>query len=148
MTAAVQNVTHLLLAAETAAHLMTANPVSIRAEAAVAEAIALLTDRRSSAAPVINEAGQPVGVVSRADVLIHEREQARLGGEGRPALDPCLVRDIMTPAVFSVSPETPAVKVIEQMVAMNVRQLFVVDQGDILIGVISAFDILQHMSPA
>ena len=55
---------------------MTPNPVSIREELTVHEAVVFLTERRISAAPVINEAGRPVGVVSEADILRHDREHA------------------------------------------------------------------------
>jgi CBS domain-containing protein len=54
--------------------LMSPNPVSIRRDASIREALELLTDYGFGAAPVIDEAGRPVGVVSRTDVLIHERE--------------------------------------------------------------------------
>src|SRR5207302_6938674 len=66
----------LRLRAETAADLMTANPVSVREDASLKEAIALLIDRGYSAAPVIDRAGRPVGVLSRTDVIVHDREHA------------------------------------------------------------------------
>jgi CBS domain-containing protein len=55
---------------------MTPNPVSVEEKALVSEAVVLLTERGFSAAPVIDEAGRPIGVVSRINLLIHEREQA------------------------------------------------------------------------
>src|SRR5436305_15239213 len=61
-----------------AAELMTVNPVSIREDATLREATALLIDKGFSAAPVIDEAGRPVGVLSRSDLLIHDRESAEL----------------------------------------------------------------------
>src|SRR5262249_38997375 len=67
----------LVLSAETAADLMTPNPVSLRAYATLKEAIVLLTDKGFSAAPVIDEAGRPVGVLSRSDILVHDRETVR-----------------------------------------------------------------------
>src|SRR5262249_28902177 len=51
---------HLCLWAETAADLMMTSPVSLRADATLGEAVALLTDRGFSAAPVIDEAGRPI----------------------------------------------------------------------------------------
>jgi CBS domain-containing protein len=57
--------------------LMKPNPVSIRCDAGIREALELLTDRGFGAAPVIDEAGRPIGVVSRTDILIHERECVR-----------------------------------------------------------------------
>src|SRR5262249_32024470 len=115
----------MTLEAATAADLMSDNPVSIRAEASIMEAVALLTDRGFSAAPVIDEAGRPVGVVSRADILVHDREfhrapvlpegRAMPEGFGVEDCDPTTVEDIMTPGVFAVSPETPTSSVVEQM---------------------------------
>src|SRR5438309_4957159 len=66
--------TPLTLHARTAADLMVSNPISLRAEAGVAEAIALFTEKGIAAAPVIDEAGHPIGVVSRSDLLVHQRE--------------------------------------------------------------------------
>jgi CBS domain-containing protein len=128
----------LLLWAETAADLMMPNPMSIRADATVREATAVLTDHGYSAAPVIDEAGRPLGVVSRADILVHERQ--------RPA-EEALVQDIMTPAVFSVEPQTPAAKVVEQMLALRVHRLYVVEPDGTLVGVVSGLDILRHLRP-
>jgi CBS domain-containing protein len=55
---------------------------------------------------------------------------------------------MMTPAVFSVLPSTPAARVIADMVALKVHQIYVVDDGGVLIGVISALDVLRHLGIA
>jgi CBS domain-containing protein len=138
--------TPLVLRAKTAADLMEGNPAAVRDVATVPEAVAFLTDRGVSAAAVVNEAGLPVGVLSRADILVHDRERAaHPAAAGRD--DATLVRDLMTPAVFSVTPTTPVARVVEEMVAMNVHQLFVVDREGYLVGVVSAFDIVRHLRP-
>lgn len=137
----------LVLVADTAADLMTDNPVSVRADATVAETVALLTDKNLSAAPVIDASGRPIGVLSRADILVHQREQARGEGAAGPGPDTARARDLMTPAVFSVTLDTPAERVVQEMVALNVHQLFVVDHDGSLIGVIRAFDVLRSLRP-
>jgi CBS domain-containing protein len=161
--------TDIILCARTAADLMTPNPVSIRDIATVREAVALLTDKGYSAAPVIDEAGRPVGVLSHSDIIAHDREtvehlapnpefydpselRTRAGEKLRKGyqvekVDQCLVCDLMTPAVFSVAPEAPAFQVVEQMLALKVHRLFVVDHDGVLVGVISALDVLRHLSP-
>jgi CBS domain-containing protein len=141
----------LTLWAETAADLMTSNPMSIRADATVGEAIEVLTDHGYSAAPVIDEAGHPLGVVSRADILVHDRERTS-GPLLNPlppaeAADATRVRDIMTPAVFSVRPTTPAASVVEQMLELKVHRLYVVEDDGTLVGVITALDLLRHLRP-
>ncbi len=51
----------------------------------------------------------------------------------------------MTPAVFCVHADTPAAKVVDKMLALNVRRLFVVDDAGVLVGVVSAFDVLRGL---
>jgi CBS domain-containing protein len=133
------------LAADTAEDLMTPNPVSIPENASVAEAIALLTDRGLSAAPVIDEAGNPRGVISRDDILIHQRERLAASLGSAPGPDPSRVADLMTPTVFSVTPDTPAREVVRQLLALKVQQLFVVDGSGALIGAVRALDVLRHL---
>jgi CBS domain-containing protein len=149
-----------------AADLMTANPVSIREDATLAELVAMLTERNISGAPVINEAGRPIGVVSQADVLVHDRERsgpiltaadqdwsepddAARASRGTRALAETVhstkVHEIMTPVVFSVSLNTPAEEVVEELVRMKVHRLFVVDEDGALVGVVSPLDVLRYM---
>jgi CBS domain-containing protein len=158
---------HLTLRAVTAAELMTPNPVSIRATASLREALLLLHDRNIDAAPVIDEAGRAVGVISRSDLLTHDRETAvRDGGtpeyytrrdphptsESSPEAyrfdvsDVTRVCDVMTGAVFAVTPDTPAASVVEQLLALNVHRLFVVGNDGILTGVITTTDVLRHLT--
>lgn len=139
-TPTVPRASRLVLDAVRANEVMTPNPLSLRAEATVAEAIAWLIEKGFSAAPVIDESGRPLGVVSRADILIHERERLRSVAEDRAT-----VRDIMTPAVFSVTPHVPIEQVVDQLLTLNVHQLYVVDEHHSLLGVISAHDILRHL---
>lgn len=134
----------------TAENLMTPNPVSLRDTATVHEAAALLTDRGIGAAPVIDESGRPVGVLSQADLVAHERQllEGMIGeAEEHPERDASLVRDLMTPTVFAVAPERPADHVVNEMLGLNVHHLFVVDRDGVLVGVISAMDILRHLRP-
>jgi CBS domain-containing protein len=133
----------LVLVARTAEELMSPNPISLRQDATIPEALTVLTDRGFSAAPVIDEAGRPIGVLSRTDVLVHEREQVR---RALPA-DSTLVRDIMTPTMFTVTVNTPAADAVKRMCDLKVHQLFVVDDEDSLVGVISALDIVRCLAP-
>jgi CBS domain-containing protein len=146
----------LVLGARAAADLMTPNPVSLRETVTAGEAAAFLTERGISAAPVINEAGTPVGVLSQTDLVVHDREtveslaaRRRRGGDSRRLPEEeALVRDLMTPAVFTVRLEAPAAQVVEDMLALRVHRLFVVDDGGVLVGVVTATDILRRLEPA
>ncbi|MCZ7659250.1 MAG: CBS domain-containing protein [Xanthobacteraceae bacterium] len=52
-----------------AAEIMTANVITIRPEASIAEAAELLLTHRISGAPVVDANGQLVGIVSEGDLL-------------------------------------------------------------------------------
>jgi CBS domain-containing protein len=140
--------TLITLHAETAADLMVENPVSIREDATVHDAIRLFTKQCISAAPVVDAAGRPVGVISRSDVIVHDRVKLDWPSPeetDRTSKIATTVRELMTPAVFSVTPSTPAGIVIEQLLALNVHRLFVIDAAGVLVGVISATDVLWHL---
>src|SRR6516225_1284115 len=111
----------LVLAGRCAADLMAPNPVSIEETVTVPEALALLLDRGLHAAPVIDEAGHPVGVLTNTDILVHLRESA---AAGFIAVERCLVRDIMTPAVFSVLPDASPAQIVKEMLDLKVHTLF------------------------
>jgi CBS domain-containing protein len=157
-----------LLDRMTAADLMTSNPVSIRGDASVGEATVLFSERGFSGAAVIDEGGRPIGVVSSTDLLIHDREKADCVsicisdyyGQELPErvekgglrvgyqvvdVDRTTVSSIMTPVVFSVTPESSARKVVKELLALRVHRLFVVDRGGVLVGVISSLDVLKSL---
>jgi CBS domain-containing protein len=158
----------LVLQARTAQELMAPDPVSIEADAPIREAAALLTDRAISAAPVIDEAGRPVGVVSRTDIVAFERERVEHVPSGREYynetdrtsesgerlgagfeiedVDHTPVREVMTPVVFSVPLIAPAERVVEELLEKKVHRLFVVDPDGVLVGVITATDVLRHLA--
>lgn len=160
--------THRPIGSKIAADVMTPNPQSLQEEANVREALVFLSDRGYTAAPVIDRAGRPVGVLSQSDLITHQRERlehvpptpeyysrsdlaTRAGeplGTGFQAVtaDDTLVRDIMTPVIFSVGLSTPAPEVARQMVGLKVHRLFVVDDDDVLVGVISALDLLRQVT--
>jgi CBS domain-containing protein len=150
---------------------MMPNPVSIRRDAGIREALELLTDRGFGAAPVIDEAGRPIGVVSRTDILIHERECVRHArvpdctGSIRDetewdlfpdpswsedfsieVADPTTVAEIMTPAIFTVALDTPAREVVRRMLELKVHHLFVSDDSMALVGVISPLDVMRCLT--
>lgn len=152
--------------ARPASELMTVDVVSIAETAPLREAMAMLIDRGFSGAPVVNDAGRPVGVVSQSDILIHDRNSVAharrvpeyyvhadltaavgepVGGFQVESVDRTLVRDVMTPIVFSVRPDASAREVIDEMLRLNVHRLFVIDRDNVLVGVIAMSDILRRL---
>lgn len=130
----------LVLKAATASDLMTAGPVSLADTDSVPEAVEFLTARGFGAAVVIDAAGHPLGVVTKTDVLVHTRRHA-------PGLEPddTPVTEFMTPAVYSVRPDTTARSVVEQFLELGVHHLFVKDAAGVIVGVISPVDVLKKL---
>ena len=130
----------ITLLAENARDLMTPDPVSLESSTTAAEAARVLTSRGFGAAVVIDPAGHPIGVVTKTDLLIHARERARTG-----KLEPATAQDVMTPAVFSVREDAKVESVVEQLLALNVHHLFVIDAAGVVVGVISPIDVLKKL---
>jgi len=131
---------HNLSQSATAGEIMGRNPISIRRDATLEDALILLVDRGLSAVPVIDDAGKPLGVLSRYDILVHQRQ--KVGAVA--AAEGARVADLMTPTVFAVTPNTSILEVIDQLLGLRVHRLFVVDNGT-LIGVVSILDVLTHL---
>jgi CBS domain-containing protein len=148
--------------------LMTPHPISIRRDATIRQALEMLTDCGFGAAPVIDERGHPVGVISRTDILIHQREcrthtgAARCAGSAYDCTDwdlipeplssedlsletisPTTVSEIMTPAIFTVALDTPALEVVSRIVELKIHHLFVSNDDFAIVGVISPLDVLR-----
>jgi CBS domain-containing protein len=118
-----------------ASELMTPSPVSVRHGMPVREAAAVLAERDIGAAPVVNDAGRAIGVLSRSDVLL-----AVSAG-----VDMAPVREVMTPSVIAVPPHATARDVSEAMVQHMVRRVFVADGEGIPIGVVSTTDLMRGL---
>ena len=156
----------LILDAKCARDLMTRHVLTIPDTATVKEAVELLTEPEISAAPVVDETGWAIGVLSRSDLVAHNCEKVRdLGASGSHAKATVrihgkkvvpdevhtknagskLVREIMTPVLFAVAADAPASSVVDAMLALKVHRLFVTDSDDNLLGVVSAIDVLRHL---
>ena len=130
----------LTLAASTASDLMATQVISIREDATRQDAMVLLTTKGLHAVPVIDVTGRPVGVISQSDLLVHMCEE-------RPVAAPAAVqvRDLMTPGVIAVAEDTPVRTIVEELLGHNLHQVFVVDQSGVVVGSVSAADVLQKL---
>ena len=107
---------------------------TIAPEMSVFEALQILADNDVGALPVV-EGDKLVGIVSERDYT------RKIALQGKSSRD-CLVTDIMTKEVLSVTSTTRARACMTLMSSKHIRHLPVVD-GDKLIGIISIRDILD-----
>jgi CBS domain-containing protein len=153
----------LLLNLETASDLMTPTPITVRAGASVKDAIATMVECGISAVPVVDQKGKAVGVLSQTDIVAHEHKKPAnavpeyyvttdaVTGSGllmAHTSDPTYsmpVQKLMTPTILAVKPDDSVSRVVGDMVAFKIHRLFVVDDAGVLVGVISAFDVLRKL---
>jgi CBS domain-containing protein len=145
-----------------ASDIMRRELIALRAQDSLAEAERTLVDAQVGGAPVVDEQGKPIGVVSVRDMARHRTEDAELpeGTDagvfddtsdddedvefGRRESGAC-VEDVMTSTIVSVRPITPLVDVAKRMVEAKVHRVLVVD-GDQLLGLLSSMDMLAAMA--
>ena len=102
----------------------------------VTRAIELLVRHKYTGAPVVDDGGRLIGMLSEKDCL----KVAVMGNvEG---VSPGLVGDYMTTAVDTVGPDTTLLEVAKLFVAAPYKRLPVLDGGR-LVGQISRFDVLR-----
>jgi CBS domain-containing membrane protein len=138
------------------AAVMHTHPYRVTAPQPVRELLALFVDQGISAAPVVDAQGRPIGFVSKTDVVrqLH-RPRPEEGPESATQVQPwwdaerlarLTVGAIMTPTVYSVSPETTVADTTAVMAFEGTHHLPVVDASGTLVGMVSALDVLDWMA--
>ncbi|XP_068400530.1 5'-AMP-activated protein kinase subunit gamma-3 isoform X2 [Eschrichtius robustus] len=117
--------------------------------APILTALDIFVDRRVSALPVVNEAGQVVGLYSRFDV-IHLAAQQTYNHLDVSVGEALKQRTLCLEEVISCQPHETLGEVIDRIVREQVHRLVLVDETQHLLGVVSLSDILQALvlSPA
>ena len=108
--------------------------ITIRPEQSVREAVALLGRHNIGALIVVNEANQPVGILSERDIV---REAAR-----DEQVFVRAVSEIMTKDVVTGLPQDDLLSVANTMTERRIRHLPIVDAGR-LVGMVSIGDVVK-----
>lgn len=115
---------------------MTTHLLTFRPDTDLYQAIGLLLEHRISAAPVVNEAGQLVGLLAETDCLRGILSGAYFEQTGG------LVGSYMNSRVDTVSPDASVIEVAERFLHGGHRHLPVVAEGRLL-GELSCHEVLQ-----
>ncbi len=149
-----------------ASDLMQEDVVSVSPEATLATVQRLFYEEEISGAPVVDDEGNVVGVISAVDLLRAASEQrdtpsvypsyllellefsppeSALGEAGLPSgLEERSVADFMTRDVCSVAPTASVREVARTLRQNRIHRVLVVEKGR-LCGVISTFDLLSEL---
>lgn len=144
--------------------VMTRAVISVPAGVAMPVAAATLVDSRISGAPVVNEQGRCVGVLSAADFVrravwtdeVPRRKGANEccpttshltdGDRRRPATD--LVASYMSPAVHSVNVNRPLMEAARLMCQHHIHRLIVLNDEGRPAGVLTSLDLTAALIAA
>ena len=146
--------------------VMTADVFAVRADVSLEALTDVLLERGIGGAPVVDEEGRPVGVVSKTD-LLDQRFVAGDTGEGiargrqvsrghyRVALGPGVhaeelptdsVADAMTCAAITIPENAPAVQAAATMVTRGIHRVIVVSDDGRLSGILTSSDIVRWVA--
>ncbi len=127
---------------------MTPSVRTIARSARLAEAHAILREHNFSAL-VVTAGGEPVGVLSRTDLLRVGRVSASSRrGAALLALPDAEVASAMSSPVASVTPETPLREAAREMLHRRVHRMVVRAEGGRLAGVLSTRDLMEAVRDA
>jgi CBS domain-containing protein len=131
--------------------VMTRTVVTVTPQTSFKDAVRLLRQRRVSGLPVVDGAGNLVGIVSEADLLnkvekrdpdayLLESKQHRLDRARSAALD---VASAMSREVTTVRPEFSVALAAREMHTRGFKRLPVVDDNGKLVGIVTRGDLLK-----
>jgi CBS domain-containing protein len=130
------------------ADVMTYNVVAVRQDAGFKEIVEVMHRRRVSAFPVLDAADRVVGVVSEADLLLHEVFPAWAAGtprtSGRVSAKAAALTagELMTSPAITIGPGATVNEAARIMHSRNVKRLPVIDADRRLAGIVSRVDLL------
>jgi CBS domain-containing protein len=113
-----------------AKQIMTRDVITVNPRLPVKTLAQLLIKNQISGAPVADEKGKIVGVVSEADILAKKGK---------------VVKAIMQGKVISVGEETPVEKMAQLMTTHRIKRLPVMNNGR-LVGIVSRADIVNAIA--
>lgn len=142
-----------------ARHLMTADPITIAPDTPFLEIQHLFVVAQIGGAPVVNDRGVVVGMISSVDLLravdqacdddIDEQPTAVSDGDSKALPEQfglLVASDLATPEVVWVATHATSAEVAHVMREAGVHRVLVGDDGR-LEGIVTAFDLLQEVKP-
>ncbi|NET43062.1 CBS domain-containing protein [Okeania sp. SIO2B3] len=148
---------------KTVADVMSNNPISVKPEMPLKEAIKILAEQRISGLPVVNEEGKLVGIISETDLMWQEsgvtpppyimlldsviflENPSRYEKQIHKALGET-VGEVMTKDPLTTTPEKSLSVAAKLMHDRDIHRLPVLDENDEVIGIITRGDIIRAMA--
>lgn len=117
---------------------MSNKPIQLNADDSLSFVINIFERTHISGAPVVNEQGDYVGVISKTDLVASKLIKLL------PRLNEVTAAEIMRPGKpITVSKELPLEQAVDMMLDKQIHRLFVVDETGKIVGVLSSFDVMR-----
>jgi CBS domain-containing protein len=134
--------------------VMTTDVLTVRADASLKEAAALMAERGISGVPVVGLGGRVAGVLSERDILFKETGHTPRRGfvDRLLALPPdelgakLVARtagEAMTSPALTIGPRRPLTEAANTMIEQGVKRLPVVDDAGNLVGIVTRADLVR-----
>jgi CBS domain-containing protein len=134
--------------------MMSEEPRSVTPETPIRDAARDMVRARLGSLPVVDGAGQVIGMLGERELIRHLLSRYLPGGapgvsparaqSAQPGAAPSTVRDVMTRQVLCVSPEQPIAEVASLMINKDVDRVPVVRDGR-LVGFLTRGDIVRKL---
>lgn len=121
--------------------VMTRGVITVDEKTDLESARRIMVDRNISGIPVISDAGIPVGILSKTD-LIRNRDEPPHRGPSNPST----VRDVMTPVTFTVTEDTPVTGAAEVMARAGVHRVLILNNSGRISGILTAMDLVRWLA--
>jgi CBS domain-containing protein len=145
--------------------IMHPNVVTVTDTMDLREAAKIFVEERISGAPVIDELGNLVGVLSQSDLVEYELATERELTVEAPfyrqpydeSLDPSrgfqiealpadTVKDVMTPYLITIQEDTAIREVAARMAECGIHRVIVVDEDQQICGIVTSLDVLRWVA--
>ena len=148
---------------KTVADMMSCDPIVVRSETSLNEAIKILAERRISGLPVVDDGGKLVGIISETDLMwqetgvtppayimfldsvIYLQNPATYERDLHKALGQT-VGEVMSKDPITISPEKTLTQAARVMHDKKVHRLPVLDESGQVIGILTRGDIVRAMA--
>lgn len=152
-----------------AKEIMTKPVISIKEDATLAEAVKLLNDNAISGAPVVDNEGRVVGILSESDFLEYTQQiigqplkfpydwlsngqevanitVGQRGVEVVELITSTEINKLMSRDVVTFREEATFNQIVKTMAEKNINRLPIVDADEKLVGIITRSDVIKIMS--
>jgi CBS domain-containing protein len=129
--------------------IMSRDLVSVRPDVDIATVVSLMIGRHLGCLPVVNERGRPIGIITKFDLVeqLDACMHLKACGCAFPAdLKVETADDVMMPIALTLDEHASVAHASAMMVSEEMHHVLVVSEDGMLVGVVSAKDIVRWVA--